>query len=143
MMTAREAQSQGRNPAPAGGREATASEAPRLLFAYGTLAPSDRAAAMSGGWVADAVRGRLFDLGPYPALVELDEPGARWVEGFVREVTERELTERLDPYEAVSEGLYDRATTTTRAGQHVWVYVYARELPTDARELLRSWHDRE
>ena len=44
------------------------------LFAYGTLMPADAAAVARQGWTADAVRGRLFDLGPYPGLIDLDAP---------------------------------------------------------------------
>src|SRR3982751_6575994 len=80
--------------------------APTLLFAYGTLAPDGPRRAALGGWVADAVRGRLFDLGPYPALIDPDAPGAGWIEGFVRPVDPDELSGRLDPYEGVYEGLY-------------------------------------
>ena len=79
-----------------------------LLFAYGTLMPADTAAADRDGWRPDAVRGRLFDLGPYPALVDLDEPGTGWVEGFVRPVDIEELETRLDPWEEVDQGLYRR-----------------------------------
>ena len=43
---------------------------PTLLFAYGTLAPEGPASAVRDGWVADRVRGRLYDLGPYPALFD-------------------------------------------------------------------------
>src|ERR1700677_3715399 len=75
-----------------------------LLFAYGTLMPADSAAAERDGWRPDAVRGRLFDLGPYPALVDLDDPGAGWVEGFVRPVDLEELETRLDPWEEVDKG---------------------------------------
>ena len=41
---------------------------PTLLFAYGTLAPEGPVGGVRDGWVADRVRGRLYDLGPYPAL---------------------------------------------------------------------------
>jgi gamma-glutamylcyclotransferase (GGCT)/AIG2-like uncharacterized protein YtfP len=111
----------------------------RLLFAYGTLVPRDPARLRDEGWHADAVRGRLHDLGPYPGLVDLDDPTASWVEGFVREVSERELRDRLDPYEGVEEGLYRRDATTTRAGRPAWVYVYARPLPKGARGPIASW----
>ena len=113
-----------------------------LLFAYGTLMPDGPAAVASDGWVADAVRGRLFDLGPYPALVDCEDPGAEWVEGFVRAITADELSERLDPYEGVDEGQYRRVAATTRAGRHVWVYVYARPLPRLARGPLTRWDGR-
>lgn len=112
---------------------------PTLLFAYGTLAPDGPEGAALGGWTADAVRGLLFDLGPYPALIDLDRPGAGWVEGYVRAVTSSELTERLDPYEGIDEGLYRRRATTTRGGRRAWVYVYARPLPAGAVGPLARW----
>jgi len=115
---------------------------PTLLFAYGTLMPDGPAAVASDRWVADAVRGRLFDLGPYPALVDCADPGAEWVEGFVRAITADELSERLDPYEGVDEGQYRRVAATTRAGRRAWVYVYARPLPRHARGPLTRWEGR-
>ena len=110
---------------------------PGLLFAYGTLGPGPSGDAR--GWVADRVRGRLFDLGPYPALVDPDDPGAGWVEGYVREVDRIELARDLDPYEGVDEGLYRRVALTTEAGRHAWVYVYARPLPVRAVGPLTRW----
>ncbi|MBV8268175.1 MAG: gamma-glutamylcyclotransferase [Planctomycetaceae bacterium] len=115
---------------------------PTLLFAYGTLMPDGPAAVASDRWVADAVRGRLFDLGPYPALVDCEDPGAEWVEGFVRATTADELSERLDPYEGIDEGQYRRVAATTRAGRRVWVYVYARPLPRHSRGPLTRWDGR-
>lgn len=91
------------------------------------------------GWSADSVRGRLFDLGSYPALVNLDDPGAGWVEGFVRPVDELELRDRLDVYEGVAEGLYRRSAVLTASDRVAWVYVYARPLPWDARGPLARW----
>jgi gamma-glutamylcyclotransferase (GGCT)/AIG2-like uncharacterized protein YtfP len=112
---------------------------PELLFAYGTLVPSDQSRRDAEGWIADAVRGRLYDLGPYPGLVDLDDPSASWVEGFVRPVDVLELQERLDPYEGVDEGLYRRERAVTRSGRLVWVYVYARSLPEGARGPFDRW----
>src|SRR4051812_17317840 len=102
---------------------------PELLFAYGTLGPPGPEAMAHGGWVADAVRGRLYDLGPYPALVDTEDPDADWVEGHVRPVSRRELDDFLDPYEGVDEGLFRRVAVTTRAGRRAWVYVFARPMP--------------
>ena len=51
------------------------------------------------GWVPDAVRGRLYDLGPYPGLFDLDDPSAGWALGYVRPVTRDELEGPLDEYE--------------------------------------------
>lgn len=120
------------DPGPAPPRE------PELLFAYGTLSPGFEAA--GARWEPDAVRGRLFDLGPYPVLVDLDDPTAGWVIGHVRPVSRRELEERLDPYEdAVAGGEFRRVTTSTRLGRAVWIYVYARPLPPTARGPLARW----
>jgi gamma-glutamylcyclotransferase (GGCT)/AIG2-like uncharacterized protein YtfP len=110
-----------------------------LLFAYGTLLPEEAKALADEGWSADAVRGRLYDLGPYPALVDLDDPSAGWVEGYVRVAAESELTGALDAHEGVEEGLYRRVRATTRNHQLVWVYVYARPLPPAARGPLSRW----
>jgi gamma-glutamylcyclotransferase (GGCT)/AIG2-like uncharacterized protein YtfP len=109
------------------------------LFAYGTLAPDGPEEAARGGWAPDMVRGRLFDLGPYPALVDCDHPSAGWVAGYVCEVDADLLVGRLDDYEGVGEGLYRRILTTTRGGRRAWVYVYARPLPPDARGPLDRW----
>src|SRR5262245_17654694 len=110
-----------------------------LLFAYGTLMPLDADSANREGWRADAVRGRLYDLGPYPALIDLDDPGAGWVEGYVRPVDREELEGRLDPWEEVERGLYRRVTVTTRSNRRAWVYVYNQPLPPDARGPLSRW----
>jgi indolepyruvate decarboxylase len=110
-----------------------------LLFAYGTLGPAGPDDEARGGWEADAVRGRLYDLGPYPALVAWDDPGAGWVEGHVRPVDRRELEGPLDAYEGVEEGLFLRVLATTRGGREVWVYVYPHPLPQCARGPLERW----
>ena len=83
-----------------------------FLFAYGTLIPREEARLASEGWVQDAVRGRLYDLGAYPGLVDLDDPCAGWVEGYVRPVTIEELEGPLDRYEDVSRGLFRRVQAT-------------------------------
>jgi len=112
---------------------------PLLLFAYGTLGPVGIEEARRGGWMADAVRGRLFDLGPYPVLVDCDDPEAGWVEGHVRRVERAELEGWLDPYEGVEEGLFRRLATTTRAGRLAWIYVSPNEVPEGARGPLLRW----
>jgi gamma-glutamylcyclotransferase (GGCT)/AIG2-like uncharacterized protein YtfP len=119
--------------------EASDGRSPRLLFAYGTLGPGGSAAGRPRRWAADAVRGRLFDLGPYPALVDHDDPDAGWVEGSVRSVSRAELIGHLDSYEGVNAGLYRRVVAATRRGRTVWLYVYARPLPAGARGPLPRW----
>jgi gamma-glutamylcyclotransferase (GGCT)/AIG2-like uncharacterized protein YtfP len=113
-----------------------------LLFVYGTLAPRDGKAAGPLGFEPDAVRGRLYDLGPYPALVDLGDPTSGWVEGFVRPVSERWLQNVLDRYEGVDENLYRRVFAVTRKGRNVWVYEYARPVPATAVGPLSRWGGR-
>lgn len=108
-----------------------------LLFAYGTLAPA--AVDQGGRWREDAVRGRLYSLGSYPALVGWNEPGAGWVEGFVRRTSDEELRDDLDPYEGVDEGLFLRERTLTREGRVAWVYVYPHDVPQWAVGPIPRW----
>ncbi|WP_158633728.1 thiamine pyrophosphate-binding protein [Tautonia sociabilis] len=110
-----------------------------MLFAYGTLGPADEAEAKRLGWRADAVRGRLFDPGPYPVLVGWDDPDAGWVEGYVRPVDRPELEQVLDPYEGVDEGLFRRVELRTRAGLVAWTYVFPHPVPEGARGPLTRW----
>ena len=84
------------------------------------------------------MRGRLYDLGAYPGLVDLDDPCAGWVEGYVRPVTIEELEGPLDRYEDVSRGLFRRVRATTRDNRGVWLYLYARPVPLDVRGPLRA-----
>jgi gamma-glutamylcyclotransferase (GGCT)/AIG2-like uncharacterized protein YtfP len=111
-----------------------------LLFAYGTLAPESPESARREGWEEDAVRGRLYDLGPYPALVDHEDDLAGWVEGFVRPVAWEKLSGSLDSYEGVGDGLYRRVSVTSRGGRRVWVYVYARPIPGSAIGPFSRWN---
>jgi gamma-glutamylcyclotransferase (GGCT)/AIG2-like uncharacterized protein YtfP len=110
-----------------------------LLFTYGTLAPATDHQAEREGWQRDAVRGRLFDLGPYPALFDVDDPEADWVEGYLRVTTKGELEGDLDTYEGVEEGLFARVRVPTRSGRAAWVYVYARARPEYMRGPIGRW----
>jgi gamma-glutamylcyclotransferase (GGCT)/AIG2-like uncharacterized protein YtfP len=110
-----------------------------LLFVYGTLGPGQSHEGGPHAWQRDAVRGRIYDLGPYPALVHLDDPGAPWAEGYVRAVTARELIDVLDPYEGGEDAAYTRKTVRSREGRTVWVYEYLAPLPAFARGPLTSW----
>jgi gamma-glutamylcyclotransferase (GGCT)/AIG2-like uncharacterized protein YtfP len=109
-----------------------------LFFAYGTLMPPDQEAADRDGWTPDAVRGRLYDLGSYPAVVDLDRADAGWVEGYVRRVEPSDLTS-YDAWEDVELGPYRRVETTTRTNRRVWIYVYGWPLPPQARGPLSRW----
>jgi indolepyruvate decarboxylase len=100
-----------------------------LLFAYGILTSRSRQSAEQKAWPADAIRGRLYDLGLLPVLVDLDDPEADWFEGFVRAVDRAEPEGPLDAFEQVDEGLSWR----------VWVYLHARPVPADAKRPLIRW----
>jgi len=110
-----------------------------LLFAYGTLAPLDPESAAAEGWEPDAVRGRLYDLGAYPALVDHDDGQAGWVEGHVRTVSWEQLAGSLDAYEGVDQGPYRRVSVRARTGREVWLYVYGHALPPNAIGPIDRW----
>ncbi len=107
-----------------------------LLFAYGTLGPSE---GDPGEWSEDAIRGRLFDLGPHPLLVGWDDPSAGWVAGHVRPVDRAEMEGELDAYEGVAEDYFRRVRVEARSGRTVWVYVWPRPVPQYARGPLDRW----
>lgn len=112
---------------------------PRLLFCYGTLGPGGRPGSGLLGWRADAVRGRIYDTGPYPILVGWDDPEAPWAEGHVRPVDQAELEGRLDSYEGVGEGLFSRVALRTRSGLLAWTYVYPHPVPAGAAGPIVRW----
>ena len=113
-----------------------------FLFTYGTLSPESPECDAEGGRVPDEVRGRLYHLGPYPALVDVDDPSAGWIIGYVREVQTEELEGPLDSYEAVTEGLFRRRIVNTKAGRQARVYVDAGEIPNAARNQIERWEGR-
>jgi gamma-glutamylcyclotransferase (GGCT)/AIG2-like uncharacterized protein YtfP len=115
----------------------------RFLFVYGTLrSEGDRrmyhAFSRHADYVGKAmVPGRLYDLGPYPALVSVDEgePAEYHVVGeLYRLHPDRwaDVLARLDAYEGVEAGLYRREQWTALRDDGLevpaWVYVYARPL---------------
>lgn len=109
-----------------------------LLFAYGQLQPGRRAPrTLLRAW-ADQVNGLLFDLGSYPAAVKIAEAD-RFFAGFVLELEYHELVNELDPFEELDKGLYRRIRTVTRGGFDVWIYEYARPIPTTAIGPIDRW----
>lgn len=112
---------------------------PLPIFVYGTLKRGEERATL---WPCKPQRvevattlGRLFDLGPYPALVAGDDV----VEGELWYVTPEDLPgvlQALDRIEGfVSEGnsLYQRRAVTCRnaAGQMLAAYAYFYARPAD------------
>ena len=109
-----------------------------MLFAYGQLQPSRRSPrTLVRSW-PDQVCGLLFDLGSYPAAIQIAATD-RYFSGFVLELEYRELMDELDPFEEVHRGLYRRIRTVTRSGFEVWIYEYARELPDGAIGPIERW----
>jgi gamma-glutamylcyclotransferase (GGCT)/AIG2-like uncharacterized protein YtfP len=106
-----------------------------LVFVYGLLQPGYKPPrSMKRHW-PDAVRGRLFDLGPYPGIVSVGT-GEGWIHGHVVEIEEWEL-ESLDRFEDVAGGLYRRQRVLTREQRDAWIYEFARMIPAGAREIDR------
>jgi gamma-glutamylcyclotransferase (GGCT)/AIG2-like uncharacterized protein YtfP len=111
------------------------------LFVYGTLLPGHAPPSMAGlrcklKSVAPAtVRGRLYDLGAYPAVVMEGESAC--VRGELVEVDSDATWRALDEYEGCprpgeGNGLFRRVRTiaTLDSGESAdcWVYVYDRDL---------------
>jgi gamma-glutamylcyclotransferase (GGCT)/AIG2-like uncharacterized protein YtfP len=109
-----------------------------LLFVYGQLQPGRRLPRTVCNCRPDRVRGRLYDLGPHPAAVNVGS-GETWFSGYVLELDEREVIAELDPYEGVEEGIYRRVRTTTESGREVWIYEYIQPLPPHARGPIDHW----
>jgi indolepyruvate decarboxylase len=81
----------------------------------------------------------MYDLGPHPILVDWDDPGAGWVEGYVRATSDHELSNDLDVYEGVAEAWFARLKRTTREGREAWVYVYLGAVPQYAKGPIARW----
>ncbi|MGL4463722.1 MAG: gamma-glutamylcyclotransferase family protein [Planctomycetia bacterium] len=106
------------------------------LFVYGLLQSGKRPPATTSAAVADAVRGDLYDLGPYPTAVRVGDPAADWIEGETLTIDDAELP-ALDEFEDVAGGLYRRLRTTTRNGLTAWVYEYLPLIPPDLQPQRR------
>ena len=88
------------------------------------------------------VQGLLYDFGPYPGLIDTQEPD-RFVFGELHQVfNENELWPPLDEYEGCGENsekpyLFIRRLTTafldTGTQQRCWTYYYSRSLVPSAR----------
>ena len=112
-----------------------------LLFVYGTLIPGLEPRGMSHivrqfTMLGPAtIRGRLYDLGPYPGVVIDGSPLV--IRGQLVELPSQQLLDELDRYEGCplpdsSEGLFRRVRTAAicESGEaaECWLYVYNREL---------------
>lgn len=120
---------------------------PDLVFVYGTLKDSRRLRAMLrdvSRWRilgTGTIVGRLYDLGPYPALVASSDASDR-VPGLLVKLESGDAgLARLDEYEDVAHGLYVRQQAEVRldddSARQAWVYVYCR--PVDGAPRISEW----
>lgn len=107
-----------------------------LLFTYGLLQPRHTPPkSMSNSW-PDRVRGKLFNLGTYPAATDLNQH-AEWFEGFTLEIDAEELP-ILDEFEDIESGEFRRTVVTTGRGFTAYAYEYQRPLPPEAA-AIKKW----
>ena len=108
-----------------------------LLFVYGLLKPGfSPPRSVSAQWQG-RVRGRLYDLGAFPAALALGADGEPWLDGVVLELDADELPE-LDHFEDVESGEFRRLVVTTEQGDIAWAYEYGRAVPDDAPQIT-AW----
>lgn len=111
-----------------------------LVFVYGTLR-RDQAMDMTllgGEWVAnDAIHGKLYTCGGYPAL-KLDPDTRDIVIGELFRIRDRKTPMRLDRYEGYPH-LYDRVRVQTLTKRDVWVYVHNSEFDENRRIPSGDW----
>jgi gamma-glutamylcyclotransferase (GGCT)/AIG2-like uncharacterized protein YtfP len=106
------------------------------LFAYGLLQPGLQPPKSVRRCWKDWVRGRLYDLGPFPGAMVFDSAEESF-EGWVLDIDEAELPV-LDEFEDVTgERRYRRVRTRTLGGVDVWIYDYIGPVPANARPLAR------
>ncbi|MEZ6047298.1 MAG: gamma-glutamylcyclotransferase family protein [Planctomycetaceae bacterium] len=108
-----------------------------LLFVYGSLQPGYRFPTQARAIKADRVHGLLYDLGEYPAAVQIDQV-EDWFAGHLIAIPS-ELFQQLDDYEGVDEGLYRRIRTVTESGESTWIYEFIRSLPSTAVGPITAW----
>lgn len=119
------------------------------LFVYGTLKDPEALTRLlgDGAWReigTGTVRAALYDLGDYPGLTE-SQSNEDSVPGMVIEAADPAVAlARLDSYEGVHDGLYERRELSVRldGGRDVraWVYVYLRAVA--GRRRIPAWPPR-
>lgn len=105
-----------------------------LLFVYGLLQPGlQPPKSIRRSW-RDAMRGRLYDLGPHPGATGFDSADSTF-EGWVLEIDESELI-ALDEFEDVTgDKQYRRIRARTLGGSDVWIYDYLGPIPDGATSI--------
>ena len=103
-----------------------------LLFAYGTLMPADRESAAQTAGRPMPCAGGSTTWGPIRPWSIWTTPGPAGSR-VSSERSSKRSWRAVRRWEEVDAGLYRRVETMTRNDNRVWVYVYARPLPADAR----------
>jgi gamma-glutamylcyclotransferase (GGCT)/AIG2-like uncharacterized protein YtfP len=107
-----------------------------LVFVYGLLKPGIQPPrSMSQSW-ADDIEGVLYDLGEFPAAVQVGAAGSR-ITGYTIEIDTDELT-ALDEFEDTETGVYRRIMVETGLGHFAWVYEYIQPIPPGT-PVITSW----
>lgn len=89
---------------------------------------------MAEAW-PDRIRGVLYDLGDYPAAVQIAS-ATTWIDGFTLEIDADEL-KLLDEFEDVDGGEFARRIVETELGHTAWVYEYQRSLAPHLAPIQR------
>lgn len=124
------------------------------IFVYGTLRRGERAdlnasqKAFDVKFVGtDSINGLLFNLGSYPGLKLITNPGDEFrsshdsIVGDLFKVMDASITAVLDAYEGYPV-LYNRCQVETLSGKTAWVYTYNPEVPFDQVITSGDWRNR-
>lgn len=117
------------------------------FFVYGTLKQGE---CRETSWpypptsvTAATTQGRLYDLGPYPALVRGEDTvvGELWTVTPEHLKSTLRVLDRIEGYRPdASTNLYEREVVECRpddgAIHHAWTYFYSQELPADGEGWL-------
>lgn len=110
----------------------------KYLFVYGTLRsefenPMAQFLQQNATYICDGnIKGRLYDVGTYPALIHDDNTDKR-VEGQILEMNDMDqILDVLDPYEGVDDELYVRQIIPIQLENQsflsCWVYLFNRSV---------------
>lgn len=107
----------------------------KYLFVYGTLKGNRLGFATT--FVKNAeIKGNLYDLGPFPAVIL---GGEGTVKGELHRVEDDRVWQGLDRYEGVPD-LYRREVTTTMCGEDTYVYEYQNAVTADQLVEKGEWN---
>ncbi len=103
------------------------------LFGYGTLKKDDFPPRTEDKDYTDFIRGEMYDLGKFPAGINLGKGMAR-IKGETEEIDESELPV-LDKRESPT---FTRIKVKTERGYDAFVYQYNKPIPKSSKRI-QSW----